>query len=70
MENYKVNNMTIDPEELKKRLESDENMWLKITSQVNSQQATNLNQMADLFRLVQRLIVRLDKLEKKIKGEN
>lgn len=62
--------MTIDPEELKKRLESDENMWLKITSQVNSQQATNLNQMADLFRLVQRLIVRLDKLEKKIKGEN
>jgi len=68
--------MSGDIEAIKERLKKDENMWLKIQMQANQQHSINLNQLADLFALVNRLITRIDKneerlkmLEEKIKGE-
>jgi len=60
------NLVTVNPEELKRRLEHDENMWLKIQETANKQHADSLNQLADLFRIVHRLTARLEKLERKL----
>lgn len=58
--------MSVNPDELKRRLEHDENMFLKIQETANRQHADSLNQLGDLFRLVQRLIQRIEKLEGRI----
>lgn len=54
----------LNPDQLKKRLEHDENMWMKYVETANRHHADSLNQIADLFRLVQGLANKLDKLER------
>ena len=62
-----INEMSTNPEELKRRLEHDENAWMKYVETANRHHADSLNQLGDLFRLVQGLTQRLDKLEQLIK---
>jgi len=61
-----VNLMTTDPEELKRRLEHDENAWMKYVATANLQHADSLNQIGDLFRLVRQQQAQIDKLRVKI----
>ena len=53
--------------ELKTRLESDENMFLKIQEQANRQHSESLNQIAEVYRIALRMSDRLEKLEIRIK---
>lgn len=57
-----------DHDDLKKRLEHDENMFLKIQESANRQHMDSLNQIADLCALVNRLISRLDKQDRRIEA--
>lgn len=59
-------NMGQSDQELKQRLEKDENMWLKIQEQANRNHAESLNQLADLFRIVQGLATKLEKQSKRL----
>lgn len=61
--------LKMSEKELKERLAKDENMWLKVAETANRQHADSLNQLGDLFRLVQGLIERLDKLERKVNNQ-
>lgn len=62
-----VEKMPVNPDELKERLEKDENAWMKIQGQMNNHKADVYNQIGDLFRLVRGLTAKLEKQEKKIK---
>lgn len=50
--------------EIKKRLEHDENKWLKIQMQSNQQHSHTLNQLADAFTIIRQLQAQVKKLER------
>lgn len=58
--------MNTDPDDLKRRLEHDENKWSKIQLQSNQQHAHTLNQLGDLFTVFRQLQAKVNKQEKLI----
>ncbi len=58
--------MPTDPDELKKRLEHDENSWMKVQGQMNNLKGDVYNQIADLFRLVRQQQAQLEKQRDRI----
>jgi len=59
--------MGADPEELKSRLEQDENFMLKIQVQMNALEGKLLNQMAEYGKEILRLQKQLTNLKRKLK---
>jgi uncharacterized protein YlxW (UPF0749 family) len=56
-----------NPDDIKIRLEKDENMWTKVQMQQNRHHSDTLNQLADLFKLVRQIQAKVNKNEKAIK---